>query len=112
MPEPLTITISQNAAQHVRSFTQKGEDDPVSLRVGVKGGGCSGLTYDLSVDSDVRDEDKVIEQYGVTILIDKKSYIFLAGTTLDYSGGLNGKGFEFYNPNAKTTCGCGTSFSV
>ena len=112
MPEPLTITISQNAAQHVRSFTQKAEDDPISLRVGVKGGGCSVLTYDPSVDSEVRDDDKIIEQYGVTILIDKKSYLFLAGTTLDYSGGLNGKGFEFYNPNAKTTCGCGTSFSV
>ena len=70
------------------------------------------MTYDLSVDSEARENDKLIEQHGITILIDKKSYIFLAGTTLDYSGGLNGKGFEFQNPNAKTTCGCGTSFSV
>ena len=71
MPEPLTITISQNAAQHVRSFTQKAEDDPISLRVGVKGGGCSGLTYDLSVDSDVRDDDKIIEPNSCVI----KNYI-------------------------------------
>ena len=112
MSTALTITISENAANHVRDFTGKEQNDPVSLRVGVKGGGCSGLTYDLSVDSETRENDKVIEQYGVTILIDKKSYIFLAGTILDYSGGLNGKGFQFNNPNAKTTCGCGTSFSV
>ncbi|MDO8750061.1 MAG: iron-sulfur cluster insertion protein ErpA [Dehalococcoidia bacterium] len=112
MVVPLTITISENAAKHVRNFTGKKEADAVSLRVGVKGGGCSGLTYDLSIDSASRPEDKVIEQHGVTILIDKKSYVFLAGTTLDYSGGLNGKGFVFHNPNAKTTCGCGTSFSV
>ena len=112
MPAPLTLTVSENAATHVRDFPQKGENEAVSLRVGVKGGGCSGLTYDLSVDSETRENDKVIEQHGVTILIDKKSYIFLAGTILDYSGGLNGKGFEFQNPNAKTTCGCGTSFSV
>ena len=112
MPTPLTITISENAATHVRDFTGKKKDEVVSLRVGVKGGGCSGLTYDLSTDAEAREDDKVIEQHGVTILIDKKSYIFLAGTTLDYSGGLNGKGFEFHNPNAKTTCGCGTSFSV
>ena len=112
MTTPLTITISDNAAKHVREFTGRKEHDLVSLRVAVKGGGCSGLTYDLDVDSEVRDTDKVIEQHGVTIMVDKKSYIFQAGTTLDYSGGLNGKGFVFYNPNAKTTCGCGTSFSV
>ncbi len=112
MVTPLTITISENAAKHVREFTGKKESDTVSLRVGVKGGGCSGLTYDLNVDSEQRSEDKVIEQNGVTILIDKKSYIFLAGTVLDYSGGLNGKGFVFNNPNYKTTCVCGSSFSV
>ncbi|MBI2172566.1 MAG: iron-sulfur cluster assembly accessory protein [Chloroflexi bacterium] len=109
---PLTITITENAAKHVREFTGKRPGELVSLRVGVKGGGCSGLTYDLGVDVEQRPNDKVIEQHGITILIDKKSYIFLAGTTLDYSGGLNGKGFIFQNPNAKTTCGCGTSFSV
>ncbi|MBI4200493.1 MAG: iron-sulfur cluster insertion protein ErpA [Chloroflexi bacterium] len=112
MVVPLTIHITENAAKHVREFTGKKESDLVSLRVGVKGGGCSGLTYDLGLDSAPRENDKVIEEHGVTILVDKKSYVFLAGTTLDYSGGLNGKGFQFHNPNAKTTCGCGTSFSV
>lgn len=112
MVTPLTISITESAAKHVRDFTGKGESDEVSLRVAVKGGGCSGLTYDLSMDPQRLDNDKIIEEHGVTILIDKKSYIFLAGTVLDYSGGLNGKGFIFSNPNAKTTCGCGTSFSV
>ncbi len=112
MITPLTIDITESAAKHVRDFTSKTQDEPISLRVAVKGGGCSGLTYDLDVDDEQRDTDRVIEQRGVTIMIDKKSYIFLAGTVLDYSGGLNGKGFVFSNPNAKTTCGCGTSFSV
>ncbi len=112
MVTPLTISISENAATHVREFTGRKTGEDVSLRVAVKGGGCSGLTYDLEVDSESRPDDKVIEERGVTIRIDKKSYIFLAGTTMDYAGGLNGKGFIFNNPNAKTTCGCGTSFSV
>jgi iron-sulfur cluster assembly protein len=112
MMTPLTISITESAAKHVRDFTGKSETEDVSLRVAVKGGGCSGLTYDLSMDPKPLDNDKAIEERGVTILIDKKSYIFLAGTVLDYSGGLNGKGFIFSNPNAKTTCGCGTSFSV
>ena len=112
MVTPLSIDITENAAKHVREFTGKTQGDTVSLRVAVRGGGCSGLTYDLAVDGDPRDTDRIIEQRGVTIMIDKKSYIFLAGTVLDYSGGLNGKGFVFSNPNAKTTCGCGTSFSV
>ena len=109
---PLTISISDNAAKHVRSFSGGREGETVGLRVGVKGGGCSGLTYVLDISDEVKPEDKVIEENGVKLIIDKKSYVFLAGTTLDYSGGLNGKGFMFNNPNAKTTCGCGTSFSV
>jgi iron-sulfur cluster assembly protein len=112
MITPLTIEITEDAAKQVRNFVGKKENETASLRVGVKGGGCSGLTYDLSVDAETLPNDKIIEQHGITILIDKKSYVFLAGTSLDYSGGLNGKGFVFYNPNAKTTCGCGTSFSV
>ena len=112
MVTPLSIDITESAAKHVREFTGKTGDETVSLRVAVRGGGCSGLTYDLEVDDDPRDTDRIIEQRGVTIMIDKKSYIFLAGTVLDYSGGLNGKGFVFSNPNAKTVCGCGTSFSV
>jgi iron-sulfur cluster assembly protein len=110
--QPLTITISENAAKHVGAFmTSEGKADGV-LRVGVKGGGCSGLTYVLDFVDDARETDKIIVQNGVTLAIDKKSYIFLAGTELDYSGGLNGKGFIFNNPNAKKACGCGTSFSV
>jgi iron-sulfur cluster assembly protein len=110
--QPLTITISQNAANHVGAFmNSEGKNDGV-LRVGVKGGGCSGLTYVLDFVDEARETDKVIVQNGVTLAIDKKSYIFLAGTELDYSGGLNGKGFIFNNPNAKKACGCGTSFSV
>lgn len=83
-----------------------------SLRVGVKGGGCSGLTYVLDMVESGKPEDKLIEEHGMKLFVDRKSYVFLAGTTLEYSGGLNGKGFVFNNPNAKTSCGCGTSFSV
>jgi iron-sulfur cluster assembly protein len=110
--QPLTINISENAAHHMREFMDAaGKDKPI-LRVAVKGGGCSGLTYVLDVAEEPGENDKVIEEHGVTLFVDKKSYIFLAGTQLDYSGGLNGKGFVFNNPNAKTTCGCGTSFSI
>lgn len=112
--QPLTIHITPRAAEHVRRFARMEgiTADPVGLRVGVKGGGCSGLTYDLSLGQEPRETDKVIEEHGVRLMVDKKSYVFLAGTTLDYSEGLNGKGFVFHNPNAKTTCGCGTSFGV
>jgi iron-sulfur cluster assembly protein len=109
---PLTISISENAANHVGAFMQAEGRMDGTLRVAVKGGGCSGLTYVLDIVDAIGEDDKVISQHGVTLAIDKKSYIFLAGTELDYSGGLNGKGFIFNNPNAKKACGCGTSFSV
>ena len=109
---PLTITVSEKAANKAREFAKKGAQEEFGLRVGVKGGGCSGLTYTLSIDTEARPEDKVIDENGVKLFVDKKSYVFLAGTVLEYSDGLNGKGFVFNNPNAKTTCGCGTSFSV
>ena len=109
---PLTISISEKAAKKAREFAKKDVQEEFGLRVGVKGGGCSGLTYTLSIDAESGPEDKVIEENGIKLFIDKKSYVFLAGTVLEYSDGLNGKGFEFHNPNAKTTCGCGTSFSV
>jgi iron-sulfur cluster assembly protein len=111
-PEPLTISISQEAADHVRGFAEMEGKAATNVRVGVKGGGCSGLTYVLDIVDEPEENDKVIEDQGMKLFVDRKSYIFLAGTTLDYSGGLNGKGFVFNNPNAKTTCGCGTSFSV
>ena len=110
--QPLTITITDNGAKHVRNFMAAEGVDQGILRVAVKGGGCSGLTYVLDMTGEAQEGDKVIEQNGVTLAVDKKSYIFLAGTELDYSGGLNGKGFVFNNPNAKKACGCGTSFSV
>ena len=81
--------------------------------LGVKGGGCSGLTYDLDItDSKASDDEKIIVQHEIEVRVPKKSFIFLAGTTLDFSDGLNGKGFVFSNPNAKKSCGCGTSFAV
>lgn len=112
-PAPLTITLSEDAVGHVRQFAAQAGKPSANLRVSVKGGGCSGLTYVLDLADAPRETDKVIEgPEGIKLYVDKKSYVFLAGTILEYSGGLNGKGFVFHNPNAKTTCGCGTSFSV
>jgi iron-sulfur cluster assembly protein len=82
------------------------------VRVGVKSGGCSGLSYELKFDKENQDGDKVFEDNGVKIIVDKKSFLYLVGTTLEYSGGLNGTGFVFNNPNATRTCGCGESFSL
>ena len=82
------------------------------VRVGVKSGGCSGLSYELTFDKEQKEEDKVFEDNGLKIIVDKKSFLYLVGTTLEYSGGLNGTGFVFNNPNAQRTCGCGESFSL
>lgn len=82
------------------------------VRVGVKSGGCSGLSYELDFDNNKGESDKLFEDNDVKIIIDKKSFLYLIGTTLEYSGGLNGKGFVFNNPNANRTCGCGESFSL
>jgi len=82
------------------------------IRVGVQGGGCSGLMYQLTFDNEEQEGDMAFENNGVKVVVDKKSYLYLVGTTLDFSGGLNGKGFVFQNPNADRTCGCGESFSV
>ena len=82
------------------------------VRVGVKSGGCSGLSYELDFDNKKKEEDKLFENNQVKIIVDKKSFLYLIGTTLEYSGGLNGKGFVFNNPNANRTCGCGESFSL
>lgn len=82
------------------------------VRVGVTSGGCSGLSYKLDFDSEQKENDHLIEDGDIRILVDKKSVLYLAGTTLNYSGGLNGTGFVFENPNASRTCGCGESFSL
>ena len=94
----LTVEITEKAAEKIRYFAEKeGETDEVGVRVAVKGGGCSGLTYDLKISGEHTDTDKVVEQYGVKVIVDKKSYIYLVGTQLDFSDGLNGKGFTFDN---------------
>lgn len=82
------------------------------VRVGVKSGGCSGLSYELKFDKETGENDKVFEVNNVKIAVEKKSFLYLAGTILEFSGGLNGKGFVFNNPNASRTCGCGESFSL
>lgn len=107
------IDITPKAADQVKKIMDEnkiGED--YGLRVGVKGGGCSGLTYQLGFDGEQKDGDTIIEKHGVKLFIDGKSLFYLMGTTLDFSDGLNGKGFVFNNPNANKTCGCGESFGV
>jgi len=103
-----------NAARDeaLRLLKQSDLGDDAFIRVGVKGGGCSGLMYDLDFDNKITEEDKRMEDNGVTVVVDKKSFLYLIGTKLDFSGGLNGKGFQFINPNASRTCGCGESFAV
>ncbi|MBI4307073.1 MAG: iron-sulfur cluster assembly accessory protein [Chloroflexi bacterium] len=112
-PIPInTIRITEKAASKVKEFARSRSMEKFGLKVGVKGGGCSGLTYVLDIVSGPDEADKVIEEHGLELYVPKKSFVFLAGTLLDYSDGLNGKGFVFTNPNAKKTCGCGTSFAV
>jgi len=107
------ITVSDKAKERVLELLKESNLDPQSLiRVGVEGGGCSGLSYKLDFDSAIRPEDQVFEDKGIKIAVDKKSFLYLVGTELDFSGGLNGKGFTFINPNATRTCGCGESFSI
>lgn len=107
------IQISESAARHLQRLKEEESRDPNDvLRVEVKRGGCSGLSYKMAFDSVLGDNDKVFEGNGQRIVVDKSSYLYLVGLTLDYSGGLNGKGFVFSNPNASKTCGCGASFNV
>lgn len=108
------IQVTETAKNRVIDLmTEEGFDATKDyVRVGVKSGGCSGLSYELDFDDQVNDADKVFEDNEVRILVDKKSFLYLVGTILEYSGGLNGKGFVFNNPNAQRTCGCGESFSL
>jgi len=107
------ISVSDSAKGKLVNLMDEGSIQPDSyLRVGVEGGGCSGLSYKLDFDSKMKEGDQLFEDKGVKILVDKKSFLYLVGTVLDYSGGLNGKGFAFNNPNASRTCGCGESFAV
>lgn len=108
------IKVADTARERVIGLMREGRYNPDKdyLRVGVKSGGCSGLSYELKFDNTAGDTDKIFEENGVRIVVDKKSFLYLVGTTLEYSGGLNGKGFVFNNPNAQRTCGCGESFSL
>ena len=107
------ITISSKAIKEIHKIMEENNLTPdVGLRVGVKGGGCSGLTYSMGFDHEYREGDTIIEQDDIKIYVDGKSLFYLMGTELDFSDGLNGKGFVFNNPNAKKTCGCGESFGV
>jgi iron-sulfur cluster assembly protein len=106
------LTVTDAAKKQSLRLMEDEQKDGFFIRVGVQGGGCSGLMYQLTFDNQENEGDMSFENNGVKVVVDKKSYLYLVGTTLDYSGGLNGKGFVFQNPNADRTCGCGESFSV
>ena len=106
------ISVTEKAKERISVLLKEEGKEKSNVRVSVKGGGCSGLMYDLSFDGSITEGDQVFEDRGVKILVDKKSMLYLLGTTLDFSDGLNGKGFQFINPNASRTCGCGESFAV
>jgi iron-sulfur cluster assembly protein len=106
------ITVSEAASKKVKELIAETNFENPYLRVGVKGGGCSGLSYEMEFDSNINPDDELFEDKDIKILVGKKSLLYLFGTELDFSDGLNGKGFQFINPNASRTCGCGESFAV
>ena len=106
------IKVSDKAKTEAVRLMSAEEKENQFIRVGVSGGGCSGLMYNLEFDNQMKEGDQEFENNGVKVVVDKKSFLYLIGTELDFSGGLNGKGFVFNNPNANRTCGCGESFSL
>ena len=107
------VTLTENAISEIKRLMEAQSLENVGLRVGVKGGGCSGLSYTLNFDPEIRaEEDQVFEVSGIKVVVDSKSLLYLEGTTLDYMNGLAGTGFKFVNPNATRSCGCGSSFSA
>jgi len=108
------IKVSEIAKNKISTMMEEEGYNPKSdyVRVGVKSGGCSGLSYELKFDNQTNKNDSIFEDNDIKIVVEKKSILYLAGTTLEYEGGLNGKGFVFNNPNAQRTCGCGESFSL
>jgi iron-sulfur cluster assembly protein len=108
------ITIEENALKHILDLmvSEGFESTTHHLRVGVKGGGCSGLSYTMDFDDTITEMDEVVDLEVIKVIIDKKSVLYLYGTELTYSDGLNGKGFQWVNPNASRSCGCGESFSL
>jgi iron-sulfur cluster assembly protein len=109
----MDIRLTEKAVAEIRSIMKENSiPEHYGLRVGVKGGGCSGLSYSLGFDGDIRETDSILEIEDVKLVIDAKSLFYLSGTELDYTDGLNGRGFVFNNPNAVKNCGCGSSFGV
>ena len=113
-PSTPGIILSETAAREIKSIIQQQEldADTVRLRVGVKGGGCSGFSYLLDLTESQKDTDETFEQHGVKVICDPKSLLYLAGTTIDFRDEVMGRGFVFSNPNATSSCGCGSSFSA
>ena len=108
----MNFEVTEKAAKQLVSVQEREGKGNFFLRVSVVGGGCSGFSYKMSFEDKQKEGDKVFEHFGVQVLIDPKSLLFLDKTQLDFSDGLNGQGFTFTNPNAKSTCGCGSSFSA
>ena len=107
------VSVTETAKKKIFSLLEEeGMGLDAYVKVGVSSGGCSGLQYDLNFDNIISDKDDYFEDNGLKIIVDKKSLFYLLGTELDFSDGLNGKGFQFNNPNANRTCGCGESFSL
>jgi iron-sulfur cluster assembly protein len=106
------ILISNSAKKRLLYLLEENTEEKQFVRVGVESGGCSGLSYKLEFDDTKNDDDELIENNGIKLLVNKKSFLYLVGTNLEFSDGLNGKGFVFNNPNASRTCGCGESFSL
>lgn len=107
------ITLTSTATQEVKRLIEKEQKPNLAIRLGVKGGGCSGFSYVMALDEATpKQYDTMFEQDGIKVLVDAKSHLYLDGTTIDFKSALTGGGFEFVNPQAKKSCGCGTSFSV
>jgi iron-sulfur cluster assembly protein len=106
------VIVTANAIKEIKRLMEMNNVANSTLRIGVEGGGCNGFSYAMNFDNEVREDDQVYEVEGVQVAVDMKSALYLAGTTLDYVSTLTGGGFQFSNPNAKQSCGCGTSFSA
>ncbi|MFN0152058.1 MAG: HesB/IscA family protein [bacterium] len=106
------VVLTPSAVAEAKRLRDKDGRPDLALRLKVKGGGCTGFLYDLDFDTQVVEKDNIFEYDGLRVAVDPKSYVYLRGMELDFSGGLNGKGFEFKNPNANSSCSCGQSFSV
>lgn len=111
---PCTVILSESAAREINNIVKQQEldADKIRLRVGVKGGGCSGFSYLLDLTESQKETDELFEQHGIKIIVDPKSLLYLNGTTIDFKDEIMGRGFVFGNPNATSTCGCGSSFSA